>query len=96
MPRRLSDSRRGKLIFRLASRGLKTCLGSVIENWMPSARRLRSLEDATYLYYEQGFDEALAQVKYFAGESSVDLSRIDREKKLQEMLVERVSTDRQE
>ena len=51
------------------------------------------LKDAAYLCYEQGFDETLTQVKHFASGSLVDLSRVDREKKLEEILVKEASTD---
>ena len=51
-------------------------------------------EDAAYLCYEQGFDEALAQVKHFARESMINLSKVDWERKLEEMLAEGASTNR--
>ena len=41
-----------------------------------------------------GFDKALAQVKHFASGSMVDLSRVDREKKLEEILVNEAPIDR--
>ena len=52
------------------------------------------LENAAYLYYKQGFDETFAQVKHFVGESMVNLSKVDWERKLEEMLVKRASINR--
>ena len=38
------------------------------------------------LAMSKGFDEALAQVKHFASGALIDLSKVDREKKLDEIL----------
>ena len=54
---------------------------------------IEQLEDATYICYEQGFDKALVQVKHFASGSMVDLSRVDQERKLADILAEEVPTD---
>ena len=55
---------------------------------------MERLEDAAYICYKQGFDEALTQVKHFANGSMVDLSRVDQERKLDEILVKEAPTDR--
>ena len=55
---------------------------------------MERLEDVAYVCYEQGFNETLAQVKYFSSGNSIDLSRVDRERKLAEILVEEALTDR--
>ena len=44
------------------------------------------LRDAAYACYEQGFDKTLAQVKHFAKGALVDLSKVDQERKLDEIL----------
>ena len=49
-------------------------------------REIEQLADAAYACYEDGFDEALAQVKHFAAGGSIDLSKVDREKKLEDIL----------
>ena len=38
---------------------------------------IQKLKDVSYVYYEQRFDEALAQVKYFASGNLIYLSRMD-------------------
>ena len=47
---------------------------------------VEKLGDAAYAYYEQGFDKALTQVRHFARGTPVNLSKVDREKKLSEIL----------
>ena len=47
------------------------------------------LEDANYANFESGFDQAVAQVKYFNKNVSVDFSLVDREKSLDEILGQR-------
>ena len=53
---------------------------------------VEKLGDATYAYYEQGFDEALAQVRHFAKGTPVDLSKVNHEKKLGEILAVKVTS----
>ena len=57
-------------------------------------KEMGQLEDASYVCYEQGFDEALTQVKHFASGSTVYLSRVDRERKLAKILAKEAPTDR--
>ena len=38
---------------------------------------IKKVGDAAYACYEQGFDEALAQVRHFARGAPVDLSKVD-------------------
>ena len=45
-----------------------------------------ALGDMGYVYYEQSFDEALTQVQNFAREVSIDLLKVNRERKLEEIL----------
>ena len=47
---------------------------------------MEKLRDATYAYYEQRFDKVIAQVRHFAKGTPVDLSKVDHEKKLSEIL----------
>ena len=54
---------------------------------------IQKLEDAAYICYEQGFDEALAQVKYFASENLIDLSRVNQERKLYEIQAKEALTN---
>ena len=56
-------------------------------------KEMERSEDAACVCYEQGFDKALAQVKYFASRSTIDLSRADRKRKLIEILAEEAPTD---
>ena len=48
--------------------------------------KVESLEDANYASFEDGFDEAVAQVKCFKKEVSIDFSLVDQEKRLNEIL----------
>ena len=54
---------------------------------------MKRLEDVAYVGYEQGFNEDLTQVKHFSSGSMIDLSRVDWERKLTEILVEEAPTD---
>ena len=47
---------------------------------------IKKLGDPAYACYEQGFNEALAQVSHFARGAPIDLSKVDQEKKLDEIL----------
>ena len=47
---------------------------------------VESLEDANYASFEDGFDEAVAQVKCFNKEVPIDFSLVDWEKRLNEIL----------
>ena len=48
---------------------------------------IEKLGNAAYASYEQGFDEAFTQVRYFAKGVLIDLSKVDRKKILSEILV---------
>ena len=54
---------------------------------------IQKLEDATYVCYKQGFNKALTEVKHFSSGTSIDLSRVDQEMKLDEILVEGAPTN---
>ena len=47
---------------------------------------VESLEDANYASFEDGFDEAVAQIKCFNKEVLIDFSLVDREKRLNEII----------
>ena len=55
---------------------------------------IERLEDATYVCYEQGFDEALAQVKHLANGNLIDISRVNWERKFVEILAEEAPINR--
>ena len=44
------------------------------------------LEDAGYAIFKEGFDEAIAKVKYFNNDVLIKFSKVDQEKKLDEIL----------
>ena len=48
---------------------------------------IESMEDATYVMFEVGFDKAVAQVKHFNANVSVDFFMVDWEKKLANDLI---------
>ena len=48
--------------------------------------KVESLEDANYASFKDGFDEAVAQIKHFNKEVSIDFSLVDREKRLNEII----------
>ena len=54
---------------------------------------IERLEDIAYVCYEQGFDEAFAQVKHFTNESAVDLSKVNQERKHVEILAKEARTN---
>ena len=54
---------------------------------------IERLKDAVYMCYEQEFNEALTQVKHFASGTPIDLSNIDQERKLAEILAKEVPTN---
>ena len=45
-----------------------------------------TVEDATYVMFEEGFDEVVAQVKHFNANVSIDFNSVNKEKKLVEIL----------
>ena len=51
------------------------------------------LEDANYASFENGFDQAVAQVKYFNKNVPVNFSLVDWEKSLDEILGQRSDVD---
>ena len=48
--------------------------------------KIEYLEDVGYTMFEVDFDQAIAQVKYFNIEASINFSEVNQEKKLQEIL----------
>ena len=51
------------------------------------------MEDGSYVCYKQSFDEALTQVKYFVSGNSINLSKVDQERKLDEILAKKAPTN---
>ena len=47
---------------------------------------MESLEDANYASFEEGFDEAITQIKHFNKEVLIDFTLVNQEKKLDEIL----------
>ena len=72
---------------------MKRALHEKVEGEKELWKEIQKFEDAAYVCYEQGFDEALAQVKHFTSETPIDLSRVDRERKLDEIMAERAPTN---
>ena len=54
---------------------------------------IESLKDATYIMFEEGFNETVAQVKHFNTSVLIDFSLVDREKKLSEILGQKLRRD---
>ena len=52
---------------------------------------IKGLENARYDIYEKVFDEDLAQIKHFNNSASVDLLKVDRGRKLEEILAQGAS-----
>ena len=74
-------------------RKAEKALHEKVEEEKKQGEEIQKLKDVAYVCYEQGFDEALAQVKHFANKTPIDLSRVDQERKLEEILVKGALTN---
>ena len=57
--------------------------------------KIEGLEDVGYAMFKSGFNESIAKVKHFNSGALINFSKVNRERRLQEMLVEGASVNQE-